>query len=94
MRLLCSDKHTNVWRHCFVGRQVKCELFRTACQTETPSFTVLHLFAPGGAGKTALLAEFARIAAEAGVPAVMLIVARSLLRRRHSIAPDRERRPL
>lgn len=66
MRLLCSDKHTNVWRHCFVGRRVECKLFRTACQTDTPSFTVLHLFAPGGAGKIARLAEFARLAAEAG----------------------------
>ena len=72
MRLLCSDKHTNVWRHCFVGRQVECEPFRTACQTDTQSFTVLHLFAPGGADKIARLAEFARIAAKAGAPAVVL----------------------
>jgi len=50
----------------FVGRQPELELFRTSLLAETPPFAVLHLHGPGGVGKTSLLREYARIAAQAG----------------------------
>jgi hypothetical protein len=56
----------------FVGRQAEIELFRTALLASEPPFTVLHIYGPGGVGKTALLVECARLAADAGVATVRL----------------------
>jgi hypothetical protein len=50
----------------FVGRSAELELFRTALHSESPAFAVLHIHGPGGMGKTTLLREYARLAAEAG----------------------------
>src|SRR5262245_48556261 len=56
------------WRARFVGRHAELELFRAAVRASEPPFAALFLYGPGGIGKTALLAEYARIATEAGVP--------------------------
>lgn len=56
----------------FVGRHAELELFRSALLAATPSFAVLYLHGPGGIGKTSLLREYARIAAEVGKPVVRI----------------------
>lgn len=56
----------------FVGRHAELELFRGALASEEPPFNLLVIQGPGGVGKTALLAQYARLAAEAGRPVVSL----------------------
>ncbi|QXD15650.1 AAA family ATPase [Rhodocaloribacter litoris] len=53
------------YRH-FVGRRAELELFAQALQSESARFSVLYVFGPGGVGKTALLREYATLAAEQG----------------------------
>jgi hypothetical protein len=59
-------------RQRFVGREAELRLFRSALLAHEPPFGVLYLYGPGGIGKTALLAEYARLATEAGVPVLRL----------------------
>jgi hypothetical protein len=56
----------------FVGRVDELALFRSALRTPAPPFAVLHLHGPGGVGKSTLLGEFARIAAEHDLPVLAL----------------------
>jgi hypothetical protein len=56
----------------FVGRSAERELFRSALLTPTPPFAVLYVSGPGGVGKSALVREYARIAAECVRPVVFL----------------------
>ncbi|MCL4858594.1 MAG: ATP-binding protein [Caldilineaceae bacterium] len=56
----------------FVGRYAELELFRTALNRDLPDFAVLHLYGPGGVGKTTLLREFVRLAEAAGRPHLFL----------------------
>jgi hypothetical protein len=67
-----ADRLTNARHRRFVGRAEELELFRWILQESEPPFSVLHIYGPGGIGKTALLSEYARLAEEAGVPAVVL----------------------
>jgi hypothetical protein len=67
-----ADRLAAARRTCFVGRQTELDLFRSALLDDASPFAVLYVHAPGGVGKTALLAEYAHIAAEVGVPAVLL----------------------
>ncbi len=59
----------------FVGRTEERALFESALASlaaaEAP-FHVLYIFGPGGVGKTALLVEFAHMAAQAHVPAIYI----------------------
>jgi DNA-binding SARP family transcriptional activator len=59
-------------RRSFVGRSDELALFADALAEEEPPFAVLHVYGPGGVGKTSLLAEFARLAEQAGVPALTI----------------------
>jgi hypothetical protein len=59
-------------RRLFVGRAAELALFRAGLAADEPPFNVLHVFGPGGVGKTTLLREYARIAEEQGVPALLL----------------------
>jgi hypothetical protein len=45
----------------FVGRQGEIAVFRSALEAKTFPFYVLHIFGPGGVGKTSLLREFSYI---------------------------------
>lgn len=61
-----SDRLATARRRFFVGRATELELFRQTLQAEETPFVVLYLFGPGGVGKTTLLSEYARLAAEQG----------------------------
>jgi DNA-binding SARP family transcriptional activator len=63
---------TSARRRSFVGRSDELALFADVLAEDEPPFAVLHVYGPGGVGKTTLLAEFARLCEEAGVPALML----------------------
>lgn len=52
----------------FVGRTVELDCFRTALNAPEPPFYILYIHGPGGIGKSTLLREYLRLAAEAGVP--------------------------
>ncbi|MBX3058095.1 MAG: ATP-binding protein [Anaerolineae bacterium] len=67
-----ADRLTQARRQRFVGRRAELELFRAALSRDVPDFAVLHLVGPGGMGKTTLLREFARIAAEANRTPILL----------------------
>jgi DNA-binding SARP family transcriptional activator len=56
----------------FVGRRDELHLFAEALAQAEPPFTVLHLFGPGGVGKTTLLAAFARHCATHGIATLTL----------------------
>ena len=56
----------------FVGREAELDLFRSALLAAESPFAVLHLYGPGGVGKTTLLREYARMAAEMGRPVALL----------------------
>ena len=56
-------EHLKQARHArFVGREGELNLFSTALRADHLPFFVLHVFGPGGVGKTTLLQEFIRIA--------------------------------
>lgn len=59
-------------RRQFVGRADDKALFQAALAAEELPFVVLHLFGPGGIGKTTLLREFAHMAGQMGARVVLL----------------------
>lgn len=55
-------EHLKQARHArFVGREGELNLFSSAVRADHLPFFVLHIFGPGGVGKTTLLQEFIRI---------------------------------
>ncbi|HYE94865.1 MAG TPA: ATP-binding protein [Rubricoccaceae bacterium] len=50
----------------FVGRAAETALFREALRADDLPFHLLHVYGPGGIGKSTLLRQFAGMAAEAG----------------------------
>ncbi|HEY8491056.1 MAG TPA: ATP-binding protein [Dehalococcoidia bacterium] len=67
-----ADRVAAVQRRRFVGRVGELELFRSALSEPEPPFAVLYLYGPGGVGKTTLLGEYERLAAEAEVTVIRL----------------------
>ena len=67
-----ADRLTAARRGRFVGRVAELELVRQAMVADEPPFAVLHVYGPGGVGKTMLLGEFVRIADESGRRAILL----------------------
>jgi hypothetical protein len=51
----------------FVGREGEIALFQSALAGEEFPFFVLHIFGPGGVGKTSLLAEYSYLCEQVGV---------------------------
>jgi hypothetical protein len=56
----------------FVGRTAEQELVRSALACSELPFQVLHVFGPGGVGKTTLLNEISILCAQSGIPAYYL----------------------
>ena len=56
----------------FVGRETELALFRSALLAAESPFNVLHIYGPGGVGKSTLLREYARMAAAMNRPAVLI----------------------
>ena len=69
-----GDRLQDARRQRFVGRDEEVSRFRSALTAETLPFHVLHIFGPGGVGKTELLQAFARCCEETDVPAHYLDV--------------------
>lgn len=67
-----SDRLAAARRGRFVGREAELALFRSALEAEKPPFAVLHVYGPGGVGKTTLLHQFESLAAEHDLPVVRL----------------------
>jgi hypothetical protein len=67
-----ADRLEATRRGRFVGRAAELDLFRSALLQQEPPFAVLHVFGPGGVGKTARLREYARMSAECGRTVVHL----------------------
>lgn len=58
----------------FVGRTAEKELFQSALNAAELPFAILHIFGPGGIGKTTLLQEFGLICQQFDIPFVYLDV--------------------
>jgi len=56
----------------FVGREAETALFQSALAAPELPFYVLHVFGPGGVGKTFLLRQFAGLAEQAGATALYI----------------------
>lgn len=67
-----ADRLAAARRGRFVGREAELALFRSALLAAEPPFVVLHIYGPGGVGKTTLLREYARIVAESGRPLALV----------------------
>ena len=72
MSIRMSERLAALRRSRFVGRRAELELFQAALSRSAFDFSVLYIYGPGGMGKTTLLREFARLAAEAGRTPVTL----------------------
>ncbi|MBL8153595.1 MAG: ATP-binding protein [Anaerolineae bacterium] len=58
----------------FVGRLAEKQVFEEALRAAQPPWHVLHLFGPGGVGKTTLLQEFALLCEREAIPCAYLDV--------------------
>jgi len=56
----------------FVGRDGELSVFESALRAETLPFFILHIFGPGGVGKSTLLQEFAFLSEQYGARPVYL----------------------
>src|SRR5438309_37122 len=72
MSLRLADRLSAARRRRFVGREDERALFRSLLSSQELPFVLLHVFGPGGIGKTTLLKEFHALAGEANVPTVFL----------------------
>ncbi len=71
-KMLLSERLEQARRQRFVGRAAELDLFRQALSEEDLPFYVLHIFGPGGVGKTTLLREYAHLARETEALVVLL----------------------
>ena len=67
-----SDRLREAGRRLFVGREAQRDLFERVLQEAEASFSLLHVYGPGGIGKTSLLYAFQRICRDHAVPFVYL----------------------
>ena len=64
-----SDRISAARRHRFIGRVAEQALFESAISADDLPFNVLHVYGPGGVGKTSLLRQFAEISQSHGAAA-------------------------
>jgi len=64
---LMEARHTR-----FVGRSGELSLFESALRAEILPFYILHIFGPGGVGKTTLLQEFALLSERNGARSIYM----------------------
>ncbi|HVF84713.1 MAG TPA: hypothetical protein VM821_01925, partial [Abditibacteriaceae bacterium] len=67
-----ADRLKQARHNHFVGRSPECNLFKAALTGDSNSCSVMHIFGPGGIGKTTLLQEFAALCQMHGTCAVLL----------------------
>ncbi|MCI0646191.1 MAG: ATP-binding protein [Chloroflexi bacterium] len=67
-----SDRLEAARRQRFVGRAAEQTLFQSALTAPELPFYVLHVFGPGGVGKSTLLRHFSRLASEANAQVIHL----------------------
>ena len=67
-----TDRLLEARRRRFVGRSDERRFFQSAITAPELSFQVLHVYGPGGVGKTTLLREFAALSEQSQVPALYL----------------------
>jgi len=67
-----ADRLTQARHNRFVGRDGELSVFESALRSEILPFYVLHIFGPGGVGKTTLLQEFALLSERQGARAIYL----------------------
>jgi len=68
MTMRLADRLSAARHRQFVGRDNERSLFQAALEAPDLPFSVLHIYGPGGVGKTTLLKEFAAICERLGVP--------------------------
>ena len=56
----------------FVGRQKELEFFTSLLKQSPPAYHLIHIYGPGGQGKTSLLKQFADVCKESSIPAIHL----------------------
>ena len=67
-----ADRLTQARHKRFVGRDGELSVFESALRSETLPFYILHIFGPGGVGKTSLLQEYALLSERHGARAIYL----------------------
>jgi hypothetical protein len=67
-----ADRILAARRRRFVGRESERELFRAAVTTDELPFYILHVYGPGGVGKTSLLKEFTRTCDDLRIPSIYM----------------------
>ena len=65
MPTLLANHLQQLRQRSFVGRSAERDLFRTALMADALPFNVLHVYGPGGVGKTTLLKEWGNLSAAA-----------------------------
>lgn len=70
--LSLADRLNAARQRFFVGREAERSLFRDALVAPELPFNLLHIYGPGGIGKTTLLGEFRRVCAQNQVPIIYL----------------------
>jgi hypothetical protein len=72
MSMRLADRLRAARRRRFVGREVERDLFSSVLAADELPFFVLHVYGPGGVGKTTLLKEFAATADELSIPSLYI----------------------
>ncbi|MGE5378568.1 MAG: AAA family ATPase, partial [Bacteroidota bacterium] len=67
-----ADRLTQARHNRFVGRDGELAVFESALRAENLPFNILHIFGPGGVGKTTLLQEYTLVSERSGARPIYL----------------------